>query len=463
MPFEFIRYRIVYHWRKLVLLLVAMSLASGFLVLQHLYTSALAEGYLQLELNDATPTDFQVTLRSLNTPIEQTLFTSVEQNVGERLVDVYQSVRTRGTICPLGVTESDNCHLIVAFENYDSLLEIVDGAFPTPLGTNDDPESVAFEAIINTDIAEMIGLSVGDVIIFSEGNPAETRFRISGIAQPRDPQQVVWEFEDTYLTGARIPFGTGFRIDYGVIVLPEVYNEVVLPIIGNEEIESFYTWRVETDQSGITVPELREQVSGLRQVEQDFLQFHPQGEITGTLIPLFTELSDDITITEAPVLMIALIIFMIMLLQLFYLSVRLIDDEQSEWDILVERGASINQLFRTQFATMSVIALISLLIAPIIGWGALQLFDAIGLISGTLDNAQIANSFLSLPVSAFTLIATLASWIMITSYLWFKYREREEDDHHPARNPFFLRYYLDIVFIHHRCLVPVATIRAHQR
>ena len=447
MPFEFIRYRIGHHWHKLALLLIVMSVTSAFLVLQNLYTNALAEGYLQLELRDSTPTDFQVALRSLDTPIDSSLLTSLEQNIGNRLVTTSQSVRTRGTMCPLGVTESDNCHLIIAFENPEALLDIVDGAFPVPLDSSDDPEAPAFEAIINTDIADTLNLSVGDVIVYSERNASEVRFRISGIAQPLNPQQALWQFEVTYLTGARIPFGSGFRIDYGIIVLPEVYDALIMPIIANDAIESFYTWRAETDQTRLTVSQLRQQVAGLRQVEQDFFQLHPQGDITGTLIPLFTTLSDDIAITEAPVFIIAITIFIVMLLQLLYLSMRLIDSEQTEWNILVERGATLSQLFRTQFMTMSVIALLSVLLAPIIGWGALRLFDSIGLISGTLDNAQLSNNIVSLPVLIFSVLATLIAWVVITAYLWIKYREREDDDNHPARNPFFLRYYLDIVLI----------------
>lgn len=444
MPWEFIGYRLRYYWRHFLLLLAVMSLTGAFFALEPLYANTLSEGFLRRELDQATARDFQLSFRNVDTPINEALLTSLNNTMGDTLASINPISRSEGIICKVGVREEDHCHQIISYENYTDILRLVEGRLPEVVTPEDDADSVSFEVTITPTVADIIGLAIGDVVVFSEGNITETRFRIVGFMEAIAPERPFWDFEGTFLEGTRTPFGTSFRRDYSVFVLPEVYQETIIPLLALEDISSVYNWRVQAEVSEITAPELRQQTAGFKQLQQDFNQFHPEGTITGTLIPLLNDLRDEIIITETPILMIALLMVVVMLVQVFYLATRFLDAESTEWDLLSQRGATSRQLLLSYLLTVGMVGLISAIIAPILALIALRGFDAVGLLTTTFDNTDVAGT--AFPIeSVYASVGVAGMCIAVCGLaLWVRFSQAENSESPAESQPFFLRYYLDI-------------------
>lgn len=429
-------------YREMLMLLLALSLVTGFFALGPLYLRVLGESALRYTINTARPRDLTLSL------ISESLFDLTDRPVvTDQLGAVASGVETRmrmnGIVCNGNMRsclgdEYFRAYVPSAYERLTERFEVADGAYPQA------PDELA----ISANVAERTNLEVGDTISFYPDTVDERVFQITGILTPDDPDDPFWMDQTVILSGQLVDVTDNFqRYDMGVIFNEDVYNAHIAPFIHGDTRNE---WYVEINTDALRAENLNELTWHIETIERWFRLDHADLLLASGLYTLLLDFRSALSAIEGTIILFAAGILLLLFYQLMMTTALILERHSAEWSSMVSRGGSTTQLGMMQAATMTIIALAAFLLGVPIAIGIVILLERSGPLSHVLGPGL---NISTIPPFSFVLsgVAALAAIVALTlpaipaarsSLLRLK-----QSISRPPTTPLWARFYLDFVLI----------------
>lgn len=281
-------------WSLYALVIILLTLSAALVSAVPLFAQQLADTALNRELRN-TPVPRRNVLLQSTTQRTFIPFDRLERALGPLYVDRFE-VRQALVLMQSTVYRGDqvlpidrellnilnfNLFGIVGVAEH---VRVVDGRLPAstlpqpvpPLQFREDPDPLRIEGAIGPDVAELLGLEVGDSF-FSLDRAWE--FEIVGIVEPINPTDERWWGDEQLL-----PFNFWRRISFDPDLV-EVNSGVIIPpeTLSNAFTNSIRSWRVLVDTTQIHAGNAARIESDLRRLET---------LVTGSSVTMNTGLTD---------------------------------------------------------------------------------------------------------------------------------------------------------------------------
>lgn len=441
--------RIIREWRLMGVLLFALCLVSAFLALGPMYVRAIAtvEFESRLEAFDLTTLGrdrFRIDI-SNDEPLTHDLSIIMDDTVRNIIdeVKIYNFSNDQYPNNPLFPR-------IVAYRDFDRLFELIDGN--NPQSPSDD---AILEAIITRQTLEGIRnlnpnlaeFGIGSELFIGEFNNSAT-VRVVGIVdvtiQENDPY---WNYSE-FLFGNRRSAGNQDEFDFALIVPEDLYISDYADIVVTAGDTTYFA-QLMLNSSEFTAENLSRIGENVDQLTATLRDIHPDVIVRFGLEDLISDFEANIAETEAPVILLSLLMLILMLYNLMATVTLILDQQKCEWAVISSRGGSASQLVIIHFATMLLIGTLSFVLGPIVAMGIMGLLTFIGPQASILELSHIGQ--LPSTTIGLSLIASLASLILLTIIALPLARSSliniRSGISRPPTRPLWARYFLDFMFI----------------
>ncbi|MEQ8676624.1 MAG: hypothetical protein RLP44_12525 [Aggregatilineales bacterium] len=441
MSFRYIFPRLSYYRTYFMMLAIALSLLTGFATLFVLYSNVLTRDYVTTQLDNATPTDFEIVIRDSTHPIDSTLADSLQQNLGAVFQGYQSTDRTLGVTCGINYPDPFRCYQVAVIDNLETLATPIEGTFPQilPEPLTDNLDEPQLQAVVMQRPAERADVTLNELVYFGNDPDSTLPIEISGIVVPTDADDIFWALQTNVVDGISTPVGIDYRNDVVLLVTRQDFNTLIVPQYADNLV---YSWRITTNPNSIEPVELAQVQAGLLRFEQDFYQSHPQGQIDNSLLSLVTRINTRIDTVMVNVTTIIIFILCVLTLQVFYLSTLILQAQTDEWTTLEERGVTKRDKLQLQLGSGIVVVLIAVLLAPIFGWIIFNVLTRLDV----LLKAQSNLDSLSPKVFIWAMGAGITGLIAIIVPVWINDTTQREQSA-TRTQPFLTQFYVDIGII----------------
>ena len=329
----------------------------------------------------------------------------------------------------------------------DHITLLPGGRMPQERALSAPGEPLLLEAIVPADAAALFQVGVGDrlstVPFWTDAIPYATAI-ISGVFEPRNPQEEIWYLDERVLQG---PTSRGFRA-VPFFLTEKAYMEVLGAAFRN--MDSTYGWLLDVDTGRLNA---RNASSALAQVNT--MQARLTTDLFGyrqitTLDEALEDYDRRLFFSKLPMFVILVLISVVILYYVVTLSSLLVEQQRSEVALLRSRGATSGQIlavFVLEGATISILAIVA---APVVAAALISVLGVTPAFSdlsggGRLPAAVSGGAYMmsalggALSFAALIIPAVQASRIGVV-------RHRQEASR-PTQQPFFQRYYLDVLLL----------------
>ena len=308
-------------------------------------------------------------------------------------------------------------------------------------------EPLLLEAMVPVEAAEPFGVGVGDVLSavpYWEDATPYARVVISGLFDRNDPDDEFWELnEGVFRTSLSGPLR----------ILPFHISETTfMDVLGGafRDMDSTYGWLLSVDRNKLNSRNAASALANINLMERRLsTELSSYLQIT-SLDEVLSEYDERLFFSKLPMFVILILIVVVILYYVVTLSSLLVDQQRSELALLRSRGASSGQIIAVFVLEGTTISLLAIVVAPVmaaIGIGLLGLTPAFsGLSEGarlpvTVSGGAYMMSALggALSFGALMIPAIQASRIGVATH--------RQQAARPAGQPFFQRYYLDILLL----------------
>ena len=423
-------------------LLIALSLVTGFFALSPMYLQVLGESALRYAVDTAAPRDLMLSLTS-ETPFQPSERPIITRELGA----VAAGIEARTTLSTIVCIYTQNlcfgdqyrrAYLPTAYERLTDRFAVTEGHYPT--ASND--------AAITVEIAQRTGLHVGDTITFYPNTPDSTTVQIVGILAPDTPDDPFWITQQIVTRGQVIDVTENFqRFDMGVIVSEGTFAALIVPI---GRVSTVYEWYVQTDANALRAADLNQFTAALASVESTLRLTHSDLHLISGLSGLIAGFQADLSAVEGTVILFAGGVLLLLLYQLMTTTALILERHAVEWSSMISRGSSAMQLAWMQAASMTILATLAFVIGVPVAVGIVLVMGRFSALSSVLGAGL---SLTTIPPLSVILsgVAALVSIIVLTipaipaartSLLRLK-----QSVSRPPTTPIWARYYLDVILI----------------
>ena len=448
MPLSFILNRMWRARREMIMLLVALSLVTGFLALGPLYLRVLGESGLRYTIANANPRDLTLSLTS-QSPLNRADRPIITHELGAVAAEVEAVTTMNGLICNreardlcFGDDRADTrlplAYVPVAYERLSEHFAVVAGAFPTA-------ES---QAAITSAVAEQSQLALGDSLTFYPGTPQALTLEIVGILDPIQPADRFWISQTTVTKGQINDVTENLqRLDVGIILTESAYADQIAPIAPSG---TRYDWYIETNTDALRAAGLNGLTAALANVERTFRLGDPDLRLIGGLPPLLDQFQADLLAVEGTVILFAIGVLLLLIYQLMTTTALLLERQTIEWSSINSRGGSSAQLIRMQALTMTLLAGLAFLIGIPVAVGIVILVGRFSPLSAIIGEGVTVTTIPPESVvlsAAAALVAIVALTIPAIPAARASVLRLRQSISRPPITPVWARYGLDLVLI----------------
>ena len=448
------------HWRLLSAVIIGVLLASMVMTGTVIYFDSLRELALDNTLDKLSTTEKDIILKADRGPTTVDEFTKVERAVLRQLGrvdwmlrDLVRAGRTStffltqpGDEADAGV-DDDRAYFAFMPRLLDYVTVLPGGNLPREIALNEPGEPLIIEAIIPADAAETLGLGLGDrlstVPYWIDSIPYATAI-VSGIFEKNDPSDEIWYLDDKILRG---PLAGGFRS------VPLFLSEsAYMNVLGSafEDLDTSYAWLLLVDPDRLNAQNASTARRDLAimddRLRTELFSFR---QIT-SLEDALAEYDRRLFFSKLPMFVVLVLIAVVILYYIVTISSLLVEQQRTEIALLRSRGATSGQILAVFFLEGATISILAIVAAPIIASAVISvlgLTPAFSDLSGG-DRLPVDISRSAYVMSALGGLLSFAA-LMIPAVRASKVgvvRHRQEASR-PANQPFFQRYYLDVMLL----------------
>lgn len=442
MQWSFVLSRMWRNRREMVMLLVALSLVTGFFALSPLYLRVLGESALRYAVENAPPRDLMLSLISPS-PFEDASRSIIERELGTIAAGTERRTVMNGVICNqdprscLG-DSLGRAYIPATYERLTERFVLVEGSYP----------SGGSDAAVTLEIARATGLSPGDMITFFPGTADETIVDIVGILQPALPDDPFWLTQQSILRGQLLDITENFqRFDFGVIVSETTYADLVVPIArtGNA-----YEWFVSIDTSELRAASLNALTDSLVNIEREFRLTYPDLTVASGLVTLIRQFQADLSTSEGTVILFAGGILLLLFYQLMTTTALILERHAVEWSSIISRGGSALQLTLMQAWTIGILSLLAFVIGLPVALLIVIMIGRFSPVSSVLDGGLTVTTIppLSIALSAAAALTAIAALTIpaIPAARAGLLRLKQSVSRPPVR-PVWSSFYVDVILL----------------
>lgn len=441
--------RIVREWRLMGVLLFALSMVSAFLALAPMYvrTIATAEFESRIEAIDLTSVGrdrFRIDINN-DEPLTDDFSNIIDDTVRDMVTEVKHY--------HLSNDRYPNAQLfprVVAYREFDRLFELADGDYPQT-----SSEEGVVEAVITRQSWEQIRNLHPNLIDFDIGSSlligpfrAGVRVRVVGIVNATIPEgDPYWNYSE-FTFGNRRSANPEDQLDFALIVPETLYISDYVDIV-NDSGGTTYFAELILNPDEFTADRLNGIGSNVEQLTTTLRNIHPDIMVSFGLDDLISDFKANIKETEAPVILLSLLVLILMLYNLVATVTLILNQQRREWAVISSRGGSASQLVIIHGITMLLIGSVASGLGILLALGIMTILTFVGPQADILDPSHITQ----LPTSTITLslIASLASVILLTVIALPLARSNligiRSSTSRPPTRPLWARYFLDVLFI----------------
>lgn len=455
--------RLVSQWRSILTIIVGVLLSAMIGASVPLYTTAISQVGLAQRLNQSASDATNIHTRLSLTPANLDDFTATRTNFDDTVLaqaedsfapfDDWMDTAIRwgesSTLLPVqdGVDIEGVRFRVGAYDDLPDYIDLVDGTFPLDAPTD---ETIDLEAVISEDVAQTLGLNVGDELILDQRGWDTSRLirtRVVGIIRPRDPDNAYW-FAPSPL---RVDSNAQWRVETNLITTPASLERIATEFIPQTRTQ--IGWRILFDNQGLpfdsldsaitTTAEFERQLSDSLQSanNDDSVSLVYESNLSRVLAGYGGEV-DQLNIPFALILLQlgALVIFFLMVI-----AALVRRSERREISMLQSRGARDRDILLLRGTEMLLICLLTLLIAPTIAKQLLVVFIPL---FTDIDRIPLA---IDATVYGYTLVAVMVTFIILMATLLPVMRQPliSAGGSHARgqKRSWWQRYYLDVVLL----------------
>lgn len=361
--------RIREDWRLVGVLLLAMSLAAGFLAFGPMYVRMIAAASLQQRVSTEIERTFQLTLRNQTVLDRNLVESTIAQNLGEYAEDVRQFYTTQPWIC----ASPRSCQRPYAFAEFDSLFTLKEGRLPS----DPPPNGVDLEAVVLPRMTELDRTFIGQQLTLGDDEESALTIEIVGIVEAQLPETHPYWESMTIFDVVNTPIGNeDLRPDVSVIVTEADYLEKIAVAV--PDVDRIVVWRTMLDRALFTAARADEFLSKYHDFSQVIRFEAPNITLNTGSVALLESFQQSVEEAKAPVILLSFLIFALMLYNCITIAALLMEQRQEEWIMFSSRGSSTLQLIQMQFIINLLMAIAALAGGLVIAWLTLFLLAAVG-------------------------------------------------------------------------------------
>lgn len=449
------------HWRILTSVVVGVLLASTMMASTVIYFDTLRELALihALKIEDPHRLDIVGSTELRRTSAEEYLRVSgaVDKQVDTHLswlVNGYVNAAKTPTLYLTGSGDEDSAgqddrRAYFAFTpelaQYVTLLS--GGHLP-----GDDPLQSAtgtlqLEAIIPIDDADLLGISVGQVLSAIPAKETDLPYvsvRITGVFQKTDPDAPFW-----YLYDRALQPGTVSTLQtVPLFISLDAYLGVLGPALGN--LESTYTWLIDVDSERLDSTNTSIAESNLLATNNQVNASVGGYRMSTSLFRVFDEHETRLFFIKAPMLVFLILVVVVILYYVVTISSLLLEEQRGEIALLRSRGATTRQILLVFALEGAAIAFLAALAGPLLAAGFIALLGSVPAFS-ELGADTLLPVRITIAAYQMSILGALLSFmaLMIPAYQASRIgvATHRQQSSRPSNKPFFHKYYLDVLLL----------------
>ena len=449
------------NWRLLATVIFGMVLASALMSSVILYSDAVRDLGLSFTLRQQDPLELDLKVVSNSQPGEpeiyqerrDTTFTLLRRYAGSLIEDTGLYARSSTFfLAEPGVPvdyEDDlraRAHFLFFSDVGEHVTLVAGGPAAGSPPTTDPSQRPSVEVWISATAARDLGVGPGDTFDLhpfwrEDVDPVEAT--IVGLVEPTDPDGEYW-----FGNAHRLVVGTTRWPTFPFIIDERTFVEVIAPYLpsidGTFETFAFIdTGRVNSRNAEVVERNLRALDRQVRaQLELSVLR--------SELPDVIAEYQEKLFFTRLPLFALMLLIVGIALYYLVLVATMLVERQAGEIALLKSRGAGLGQIMTVYLIEGLALTVFAVVLGPLVASGVIRLLGPTPPFSD-LSQGELLN--VTLTAEAFGM-AALGAVLALVALLWPAYRASGASMVHykqslarPPKQPFFLRYYLDLVLV----------------
>ncbi|HWO72559.1 MAG TPA: FtsX-like permease family protein [Dehalococcoidia bacterium] len=301
----------------------------------------------------------------------------------------------------------------------------------------------AVEAAVGGETARRLAIRVGDAFDlypFWMEDAAPVRVTVVGIVDPKDPKDEFWVGQNDFFY-----FPTSSWETIPFLITQETFFNAIAAYLPS--MTSDYTTLIYVDQGDINARNAERVRRSLESYGNQLNSNVVRTSIATELPEVLATFDEKLFFTRIPLLVLVLQIAAIVLYYLYMVSTMLVERQSGEIALLKSRGATTPQVMRIYVIEGLAILVVALLVGPPL---AATVISFLGRTPPFADLSQGSNLQVHLSSGAYLWAASGAALAFVTLLLpAFQATRRTVIQQRaaasrPPKQPFFLRYYLDL-------------------
>ncbi len=449
------------NWRLLATVIFGMVLASALMSSVILYSDAVRDLGLSFTLRQQDPLELDLEVVSNSQPGEAeiyaerraTTFRLLRRYAGSLIehIHIYGRSSTFFLTEPgLPVDHEDDLRArahFLFFSDIGQHVSLVEGgpAAGSP-PTTDPSQRPSIEVWMSATAAGQLGVRPGDTFDLypfwrDDVDPVEVT--IAGVVEPNDATDEYWfgGSERLVVDGTRWP-------TYPFIIDERTFTEVLAPYLPS--IDGTFETYAFVDSGRVNSRNAEVIERNLRALERAVRAELQLSVLNSELPDVIGEYQEKLFFTRLPLFALMLLIVGIALYYLVLVATMLVERQAGEIALLKSRGAGIGQIMTVYLIEGSALTVFAVVLGPLLAGLVIRL---LGPTPPFADLSQGELLQVTLTAEAFGM-AALGAVLALLALLWPAYRASGSSMVHfkqslarPAKQPLFLRYYLDLVLV----------------
>ena len=449
------------NWRLLATVIFGMVLAAALMSSVILYSDAVRDLGLSFTLRQQEPLDLDLKVVSNTQPGEPEIYNErrdatlalFRRYAGSLIEDTgFFGRSSTFFLAEPGVPIDYEDELRVRahflfFSDIESHVTLVEGAAPSPSPPTTDPSRrPSFEVWMSATAARQLGVGPGDRFDLQpfwreDVDPVEVT--IAGLVEPNDPTEDYW-FGNT----RRLVVDTTRWPTFPFIIDERTFVEVLAPYLPS--IDGTFETFAFIDTERVNSRNAERVKLNLRALDRAVRSQLELSALDTELADVVAEYQEKLFFTRLPLFALMLLIVGIALYYLVLVATMLVERQAGEIALLKSRGAGLGQIMTVYLVEGSALTLFAVVLGPLLASGVIRL---LGPTPPFADLSQGQLLRVALTPEAFGM-AALGAVLALVALLWPAYRASGASMVHykqslarPAKQPLFLRYYLDLVLV----------------
>ena len=449
------------NWRLLATVIFGMVLAAALMSSVILYSDAVRDLGLSFTLRQQDPLDLDLRVVSNTQPGEPEIYAErrdttralLRRYAGNLIEEtgLYARSSTFFLTEPGAPVDYEDdlrprAHLLF-FSDVASRLSLVEGAPPAASPpTTDVSRRPSIEVWMSATAAGQLGVRTGDTFDVypfwnEEVDPVEVT--IAGLVEPNDPTEEHW-----FGNARRLVVDTTRWPTFPLIIDERTFVEVIAPYLPSID-GTFETYGF-VDPGRINSRNAEQVERNLRALDRAVRAQLELSVLDTELADVIAEYQEKLFFTRLPLFALMLLIVGIALYYLVLVATMLVERQAGEIALLKSRGAGLGQIMTVYLIEGSALTVFAVVLGPLLAAGVIRL---LGPTPPFADLSQGELLRVTLTAEAFGM-AALGAILALAALLWPAYRASGASMVHykqslarPAKQPLFLRYYLDLVLV----------------